>query len=131
MLLVQATGGLAPLVWAKGSRRLSATWGLLCDLQVAGMDIDSLLRGQREKCGLPPLGACEWAPPAAPVTSGVGKIRGHCNQATHVIALTPLGIQPPCSCHCQMLWAAPTCLITVHSQDPTIRISWYSTSCTG
>ena len=48
----------------------------------------SQARGRR---GLPPLGACEWAPPAAPVTSGVGKIRGHCNQATHVIALTPPG----------------------------------------
>ena len=96
MLLVQATGGLAPLVWAKGSRRLSATWGLLCDLQVAGMDIDSLLRGQREKCGLPPLGACEWAPPAAPVISGISKKkRAHCNRAPPTVAHTPLGAHPP------------------------------------
>ena len=27
----------------------------------------------RGRHGLPPLGACEWAPPATPVTSGVGK----------------------------------------------------------
>ena len=42
VLLVQAAGGQAPLVWAKGSRRLSP------DLQVAGMDLGSHLGGQRE-----------------------------------------------------------------------------------
>ena len=34
-------------------------------------------------------GACEWAPPVAPVTSGVGKNRGHGNQAPHVLLLHP------------------------------------------
>ena len=33
------------------------------------MAVASEARGRR---GLPPLGACEWAPPEAPVTSGIG-----------------------------------------------------------
>ena len=48
VLLVQATGGQAPLVWAKSSRRLSAMWYLLHDLQVAGTDLGSHGKGQRE-----------------------------------------------------------------------------------
>ena len=44
-LLVQATGGQAPLVWAKGSRGLSVT---LHDLQVAGTDSGGCLQGQSE-----------------------------------------------------------------------------------
>ena len=55
---------------------------------------------------------------------GWQKKRGHCNQAPHVIALTFLGTHLPCSCHCQTLWAAPRCLITVPPQDPTTRSSW-------
>ena len=47
-LLVQTTGGQAPLVWAKGIRGLSATWCLLHDLEVAWTDSGSHLRGQRE-----------------------------------------------------------------------------------
>ena len=47
-LLVQATGGQAPLVWAKGIRGLSATWCLLHELQGTGTDCGSHLRGQRE-----------------------------------------------------------------------------------
>ena len=33
----------------------------------------AVLSEARGRRGLPPLGACEWAPPATPVTSGVGK----------------------------------------------------------
>ena len=47
-LLVQATGGQEPLVWPKGSRGLSTTWCLLCDLQAAGTDYGGGLGGQRE-----------------------------------------------------------------------------------
>ena len=47
-LLVQSSGGQAPIVWAKGMRGLSATWCLLHDPQVAGTDCGVLLRGQRE-----------------------------------------------------------------------------------
>ena len=47
-LLVQATGGQAPIVWAKGIRGLSATWCLLHDPQVAGTGCGCCLRGQRE-----------------------------------------------------------------------------------
>ena len=47
-LLVQATHGQAPLLWAKGIRGLSAIWCLLHDLQVAGTDHSSRFRGQRE-----------------------------------------------------------------------------------
>ena len=47
-LLVQATSGQAPVVWAKGIRELSATWCLLYDLQVAVADCGGHLRGQRE-----------------------------------------------------------------------------------
>ena len=47
-LLVQDTGGQAPLVWAKGIRGLSAMWCLLHDLQVAVTDHSDCLRGQRE-----------------------------------------------------------------------------------
>ena len=43
-----AMGSRAPLLWAKGSGGLSATWCLLCDLQAAGMDHSGHLRGQRE-----------------------------------------------------------------------------------
>ena len=43
-------------------------------------------------------------------------------------ALTPLGTHPPCCCRCQMLWAVPTCLISVTSQDPATRSSLHSTS---
>ena len=48
MLLVQATSGQAPTVWAKGIKGLTATWCLLHDLQVTGTDCGSYLRGQRE-----------------------------------------------------------------------------------
>ena len=48
MLLVQATGGQAPIVWAKGIRGLSAMWCLLYDLQVAETGCSGHLRGQRE-----------------------------------------------------------------------------------
>ena len=48
MLLVQATGGQGPLVWAKGIRWLSVTWCLFHDLQGGGTDHGSCLRGQRE-----------------------------------------------------------------------------------
>ena len=86
----------------------------------------------RGRHGLPPLGAYKWAPPATPVTSGVGKKeKGHCNQAPHITALTPLGTHLPCRCHCPMLWAVPRLLITVPYQDPTTRSSWCSTSCMG
>ena len=50
VLLVQATGGWAPLVWAEGMRRLKVTWCLLYNLQVARTDHGSHLRGQREAC---------------------------------------------------------------------------------
>ena len=43
-----ATDGWAPLLWAKGSRGISATWCLLCDPQVAGTNHSSCLGGQRE-----------------------------------------------------------------------------------
>ena len=48
MLLVQATSSQAPLVWAKSIRGLSATCCLLRNLQVAGTDHRSHLKGQRE-----------------------------------------------------------------------------------
>lgn len=48
MLLVQATGGQAPTVWAKGIRGLSATWCLLHNPRVAGIDCSGHLRGQKE-----------------------------------------------------------------------------------
>ena len=48
MLLVQATGGQAPIVWAKGMRGLSVMWCLLHYPQVAGADCSSHHRGQRE-----------------------------------------------------------------------------------
>ena len=136
MLLVQAMGGWAPLVWTKGSRGLSETWCFLCDLQATGTDL-VVISEARGRHGLPPLGNCEWAPPAAQITSRVSKKkkkkkkRGHCNQAPYIVALIPLETHPPCSCHCQMLWAASRCLITVPSQDPTTRSGWCSTFCMG
>ena len=106
---MKATGGQASLAWAKGSRGLSAMWCLLHDLQVAGMDRGGFLRGWREAWPATTV-ACESASPAAPVTSGVDckkkkkkkkrereRERGHCNQAPHIIALTPLGTHPPSS----------------------------------
>ena len=84
-------------------------------------------RGRR---GLPPLMACECTPPVTPVTTGVGKKEGTATKH-HAVALTPLGTYLACSCHCQMLWAAPRHLITVLSQDPKTKSSWCSTSCMG
>ena len=49
--------------------------------------------------------------------------RGHCNQVLPAVVCSALGTHPPCCCHCQMLWAVPTCLITVTSQDPATRNS--------
>ena len=37
---------------------------------------------------------------------------GHCDQTPHIGALAPLGTHPPCCCHCQMLQAIPTHLIS-------------------
>ena len=107
-------------VWAKDSGGLSATWCRLCDLQVAGTDSCGPLEA-RGRHGLAPLGACEWAPPVAPITSGVSKKkkkkkkkgkkkRGHCNQAPHVIALRSLGTHSAFSCHWKTLWAVPQTL---------------------
>ena len=62
-LLEWAMGGQAPLRWAKDGVGLSATWSLLCDLQVAGTDFGSHQEA-RGRHGLPPLGACELAPAA-------------------------------------------------------------------
>ena len=45
---MQATGGQASIVWVKGIRELSVMWCLLHDLQVAGTDHGSRVRGQRE-----------------------------------------------------------------------------------
>ena len=70
--LAEAMGDQALLLQAKGSWRLSATWCLLRDLQAAGMDSSSCLGGQREAWPAT-LGDCEWAPPVAPVTSGLEK----------------------------------------------------------
>ena len=47
-LLAQATGGQAPIVWAKGIRGLIVMRCLLNDLQVAGTDCGSHLRGKGE-----------------------------------------------------------------------------------
>ena len=47
-LLVQVTGGQAPLVWATGIGGLNATLCFLHNLQVAGTDCSGGLRGQRE-----------------------------------------------------------------------------------
>ena len=104
MPLVRAMGGQAPFVWTKGSRELGATWRLLHNLQVVGTNHSSHFRNQRED-GLPPLGVCEQAPPAAPVTSDVSKEEG---TVTPVVALTSMGTHPPCCCNCQMLQEAPT-----------------------
>jgi len=51
VLLVQAMGSWETLLWAKGSGGggVSTMWCLLCDVQAAGMDHFSCLRGQREE----------------------------------------------------------------------------------
>ena len=46
--LVQATGGQASIVWAKGIRGLSVMWCPWHDPQGAGTDCCGHLRGQRE-----------------------------------------------------------------------------------
>ena len=48
MLLVQATGDQASLMWAGGREELSAMLCLLCDLQEVGTDCGGLLGGHRE-----------------------------------------------------------------------------------
>ena len=45
--------------------------------------------------GLPQMGACKWAPPAAPVTSGVGKkIKRALQPSTHMLLLSCPGNTP-------------------------------------
>ena len=95
-----ATGGQAPIVWAKGIRWLS---GASCTIYRWQGQTAVIISEARGRCGLPPLGACEWAPPATQSPQGLAKKkkRGHCNQAPYAVALTPVGTHPPCSCHCQ------------------------------
>ena len=131
VLLLHAMGGWGYLMQAKGSRGLNVTWCLLHDIEVVGMDQGSHLVGQREVCP-DTTGACEWASPAAPVTSRVGKKKKR-------------SLQPSNTCYCShspgnitvvllplpMLWAEPKHLITVPSQDRATRSSWCSTTCMG
>ena len=84
------------------------------------MDHGGCLRGQRET----------WLATTRSLrvgsTCGPSHLRGrqkkkvYCNQEPHVIALGPLRILLPCSCHCQILWAVPRCLIT--SLSKTLRV---------
>ena len=69
-LLMQVMSGQALHVWAKGSRRLSTTQCLLQWGQTTA--VNSETRGRR---GLLPLGVCEQAPPADPITSEINKKR--------------------------------------------------------
>ena len=84
----------------------------------------------REKHGLPPLGTCEWAPPA--VTSGVGKKKRALHPSTihfcsHSPGNTPALLLPMPN----TLGTAYICLIIVASQDPATRNSLHSTSYVG
>ena len=45
---------------------------------------------KRGRCGFPPLGTCEWAPPATPVISGVGKRKKEGTATKHHTLLTSL-----------------------------------------
>ena len=132
MLLVLATVCQAPIVQAKGIRRLSMTWYLLHNPQVAGTDCSCHLRGQRE-VWLSTTAGLWLAPPATPVNSGAAtkEKRGYCKQAAYAVDLTLLGTHASYRCHCQMLWVTPRYLVTVPSQDPTTRSNWWSTSCMG
>ena len=123
-LFVLAVGGWAPLMWAGvmgGTVQHSASC-VICRWQGQTAVDFSEARG---RCGLPPLGACEWPHLQSQSPQGLAKKKkGHCNQAPHVVALMSLETHLPCSCHCQTLWVAPRCLITFLSQDPTTRSSW-------
>ena len=72
VLLMQATSVQAPLVWlrASGASVLLLSSCMIYRWQGQTVAVVSEARGKR---GLPPLGTCEWAQPATPVTSGVGK----------------------------------------------------------
>ena len=107
------------------------TWCLLQDLQVAGTDHGGCIRGQGEAWL-----ACEWAAPATPVTSGVGKKEKkralqpsttHC--CSHFPGKTPtLKLPLP-----NALGGAqvPRHLVTIPLKDLTTRRSWGSTFYTG
>ena len=87
--LAQSMGNQVPLVWAKDSRvgepeanhdvlsgGVGGGWlSLLFDLQVAGQTTAIILGTKWGHC-LPTQGVCEQSPPAAPVTSEVGKKEG-------------------------------------------------------
>ena len=87
-ILVQATSGWEPLVWANGSGGLNAMWCLLHDLQVAGTDHGGHLRGQREVWPAT-TGGLRMGSTGGPSHFMGQRKRGHCNQAPHVIILTP------------------------------------------
>ena len=130
--LVWAMGGQAPFVWAKGSGGLSATWCLLHDLKVPGMDLGSHLRDQREAWpqNTQGLGVGSMCGPSH-LKGWQTKNRALQPSTSHCYP-TPLGTYPPAAatpkCSGQQ---APRCLITVLSQDPATRSSWCSTSCMG
>ena len=66
-LLVQATGGQAPLVWARGCRGPSAMCASCVIYRWWGQTI-AVISEIRGRSGLPPVGVCEQPPPVAPVT---------------------------------------------------------------
>ena len=130
-LLEQAISGQAPLVWAKGTRQLSETCGLLHNLQAAGTDCGSRLRGQME-AWLATTGGL-WAGSTCNPSHlrGWKKRKKEGTATKHHTLLISLGTHPLCSCHCHTLWVMPRHLVTVPSQDPTTRSSWCSTTCVG
>ena len=80
---------------------------LLCELQAAGANHGNHLRHQ----------SWAWPTTTRGLRTGTACSPSHlrdqqrcgcCNQAPLVDALTPLGRNPPCYCHCQMLLALPT-----------------------
>ena len=97
VLLVQAMGDQAPLVWAKGGGVPSVTWCLCMICKQQGQTV-VVVSEARERLCLPPLGACEWAPSAAPVTSGVSRKRALQPSTTHYCSHAPgntLALQLP------------------------------------
>ena len=123
--LEQAMGDRAPLVWDKGSWRLSRMWHLLHDLQVQG-ETTAVNSDNRGGHGPSPLRVCEHTPPAAPGTTEFGKEESTATEH-HLLLLSPhshgntpalLLLSLP-----EALSTTYTCLITVTSQSPATRSS--------
>ena len=97
---------LVPVLWAKGSGRLSMAWHLLHDLQEVGTNHRCHLRNQKDVWPSTTRGL--WTGSSySPSLKRSAKNRALQPRTTHRFSHSP-GNKPYCCWHCQMLRGLPT-----------------------